>query len=155
MTQATVVDSNIPQSDRAGTSLGLRILETLDGTPDVVIAFISPAYDQADVLRSIKKACKPRLLVGCSSSGEFTRQSVGDGMACAVAIRSEEMHFNAVLGRGLEHDLDGAARSMVSSLQGSERRDYRYRSALVLVDSLHAPPEALLEQLTLLTDGSY
>jgi hypothetical protein len=76
-------------------------------------------------------------------------------MACAVAIRSEEMHFNAVLGRGLEHDLDGAARSMVSSLRGSERRDYRYRSALVLVDSLHAPPEALLEQLTLLTDGSY
>ena len=76
-------------------------------------------------------------------------------MACAVAIRSQDLLFTAAVGRGLEHDLDGAARQMVASLQGPAHPEYRYRSALVLVDGLHAPPELLLEQLTLLTDGSY
>lgn len=156
MNKATVVHTDLPASDEAGKALGSEILATLHGqTPDALILFASPKYEYGKLLRALDSACRPGVLVGCSSAGEFTSGAVQESSACAVAIRSPEMSFTAGLGRNLHTDRAGAAREIVSSFKGRESQDYSYRSAMVLTDALAGYADEMVEQINLLTAGSY
>jgi len=53
------------------------------------------------LLRSLAEACKPRCLIGCSSTGEFTSEVPRESSACAMAFRSPEVQFSCGVGRGL------------------------------------------------------
>jgi hypothetical protein len=94
-------------------------------------------------------------MVGCSSAGEFTDGVKGEGMACAVALRSPDMRFSHAVGRGLSHDRARAASDLVSSFTGMTTLDYPYRSAIVLADALAGYTDDLIEKLTVLTAGTY
>lgn len=156
MTHSCVAHTDINQSGDAGAFLGSEISTSLGPEPpDAVIVFASPKYDYPELLRSIESACRPKILVGCSSAGEFATGTHGEGSASAVAIRSSEMLFAAGMGRGLRADSTAAAKAVVSSFHGPETRDYLYRSALVLTDALAGYTEDLIGQLTLATGGSY
>ena len=155
MTESAVVSTDIAGSDDAGKALGLQISEALQGPPDVVILFAAPSYDHTMLLESLKKTCHPALLLGCSSAGEFTNAMHGEGMVSGVALRSSEMKFSLGVGHNLSENSKGAAKAVLSSFQDTKDSAYRYRAAIVLADALAGVTDHLVEQLTLLTDGSY
>ncbi|MEP6637193.1 MAG: FIST N-terminal domain-containing protein [Acidobacteriota bacterium] len=60
------------------------------------MVFASSKYDYLQLLAAVKAACRPKIIVGCSSAGEFTSLAQGEGAASAVALRSSEMEFHEV-----------------------------------------------------------
>ncbi len=156
MTESAVVYTNLPDSVEAGTFLGTSILEELGGeVPDALIVFSSAKYDYSQLLAAVKAACRPKIIVGCSSAGEVTSLAQGEGAASAVALRSSEMQFHAGIGRGLRADRAAAAKQIVASFIGPQTHSYQFRSALVLTDALAGHADDLIEQINLFTAGTY
>lgn len=156
MTESITTHSKIPESDLAGKAIGERISQAFDGLPpDVVIVFASSRHNYSELLRSVDQTCHPKAMVGCSSAGEFTNNAYEEGAVSAVAIRSSDIAFRPVLGRGLRTDRASVARSMVEDFRGTTSHDYAFRSALILTDALAGHADDFVEQLTLLTAGTY
>ncbi len=156
MTEAAVAHTDLAASEEAGADLGSQILAGLQGEPpDALILFASPKYDYAPLLEALHAACQPKVLVGCSSAGEFTNHTPRENSACAVALRSSTMKFAAGLGRGLRSDGAAAAQELVASFVGGASQGYAFRSAMVLTDALAGFADNLIEQITLLTAGTY
>ncbi len=156
MTRAAVVQTDLQDSREAGTALGNQVSRAFEGErPDALILFASPRYEFAPLLQALEAACRPALLVGSSSAGEFTSQSQGVGMACAVALRAPEMRFQASVGRDLSKDRQRAARALTSRFEGISNPGWAYRTALVLIDALAGHADDLVEHLSVLTAGTY
>lgn len=156
MTRSTTIHTTTPDSREAGLSIGQQVREEFAGErPDALIVFASSRHDHQVLLTAIQESCDPRAMVGSSSAGEFTAHAYEEGAISAVAIRSDEIMFGATVGRNLRADREGAARQIAEGFQGRENRDYVYHSALVLTDALAGHADDLVEQLTLLTTGSY
>jgi hypothetical protein len=156
LSKAAVVHTDLKQSDQAGTSLGVQIRETLDGhSPDALILFASPTYDYPHLLRALDAACRPKVLIGCSSAGEFTSDTPRESTACAIAICNPDMKFAAGLGRNLGSDRIQTATDLVSTFNGRNSQEYSYRSAMILTDALAGYADDLINQITFLTAGTY
>ncbi|MEO6434934.1 MAG: FIST N-terminal domain-containing protein [Tepidisphaeraceae bacterium] len=156
LTESSVVWTGVEDSGAAGEHLGRQIRDQLRGNPpDAVILFVSPKYDPAKLLAALKEACTPKVMIGCSSAGEFTSDSQGVGHASAVAIRSSEMRFACVMGRGLHQDRATVAREIVASFDGVGTHGPAYKSVLILTDALAGHADELIEELTVLTGGNY
>ncbi|MBF6614471.1 MAG: FIST domain protein, partial [Chloroflexi bacterium] len=156
MLQSSIAYSKAGDSTEAGSSVGSQISKALEGdVPDALIVFASPRYDHEKLLGAIDAACHPHILIGCSSAGEFTSQTQGVGLVCAVALRSPEMHFAAGIGHSLRSDRAGAAKDVISSFTGMSDNSYVYRCALVLTDALAGQVDDFVEQMTVLTGGTY
>ena len=65
------------------------------------------------------------------------------------------MQFAAGLGLNLRADRNKVARQIVSAFTGLESHKYLYHSALVLTDALAGYADDLVEQINLLTAGTY
>ncbi len=155
MSDFAVVYTDLPDSEKAGHALGLQIREAMLPRPDAIIVFATSLYDHATLLRALRKACDPEMLVGCSSAGKFTTDAHGGGLASALAISSREMEFSAGIGRDVSCDRRAAAEQVVSSFRGLKNQDYHYRTALVLIDARSGLSEAFIEDLALRTKGAY
>jgi hypothetical protein len=156
MTDSTVVYTDLIDSREAGNFLGAKIIEEFAGhAPDALIVFASSRHDYSQLLRAIKEACHPKVMVGCSSAGEFTCEAQGESSASVVALKSSEMKFTVGVGHHLRVDRQAAAREMVSSFKGLVNHKYLFRSALVLTDALAGYADDLIEELNLLTAGTY
>jgi len=155
MTQVAAVHTGISDARRAGLDLAEQIGARLDGPPDAIIVFISSAFDYGELLRTLDEACRPNVLVGSSSAGEFTGEESGVGSVSALAFRSPHMQVRAVLGTGVSVDTRAAARSMVDQFAGQGGVRFRYRAALVMTDALAGRADDFVEELTLLTSGRY
>jgi hypothetical protein len=155
VTEAVLVLSHEPESAAAGADIGARVAQALTEPPDALIVFASSQYDYGALLREIQAACSPRLMIGCSSAGEFVNELRGEGSVSVVALTSREMSFAVGVGRGLRADRTAAAEQIVASFQGLRSHEYKYRSALVLTDALAGHADDLIEQLNLLTGGTY
>lgn len=155
MTTSAAARTDLADSRAAGAALAAQITKSLGATPpDVVIVFASSRHEHEELLAAIQD-CRPRIVVGCSSAGEFDGRHSSEGSASALALRSTELAFSAGLGRGLRQDLRGAARQMVAGFHRTASTDYPYRTALVLTDALAGHAEELLAELTTLTEGRY
>ncbi|MGQ0815229.1 MAG: FIST signal transduction protein [Gemmatimonadota bacterium] len=153
--KAAVVQTRLRDA-AAGEDLGRQIREQLgNSAPHAIILFASPDNDYVALLTALSAACAPAALVGCSSAGEFTSDSQGVGLACAVALHAPEMQFSAALGRGLAADRDRAAAELVAGFRGVGAHEFRYRTAIVLTDALAGYAEEFVERLTVLTGGTY
>ena len=156
MIQSAVVIATRSDSADAGRDMATQITEVFDGAqPDAVIAFASSRHDYRSLLRAMCEECRPKCLVGASSAGEFTRNARGEGITCALALRSNDMMFSVGVGRSLRADRVGAAREIVSGFQGREHPTFPHRAALVLTDSLAGHADDLVDQLTFATAGRY
>lgn len=97
-TRIAVSQTSLPSATEAGKLLGNEISTKLDGaTPDVLIVFDSPEYRYAALLETLEECCHPRILLGCSSAGEFSGCSTSNASASVMAISSSEILFNTVL----------------------------------------------------------
>jgi hypothetical protein len=156
MNQTAIVYTSAAETGAAAKELCAQITKALgDATPDVIILFASPKYDHPELLHHLQATCKPKILMGSSSAGEFTSATRGEGLACAMALRSDDMEFSVGVGRDLGKDRAAAARAMVKEFRGLGVHTYPYRSALVMTDALAGHADDLVEQLTVVTSGKY
>ena len=156
MNKTAIVYTSAADSAAAAKDLCEQLTKALDGaSPDVIVLFASPRYDHGELLRHLHSTCKPKILVGSSSAGEFTSSTRGEGLACALALLSDEMEFAVGVGRGLGEDRARAARDMVAEFRGIGVHAYPYRSALVMTDALAGHADDLVDQLTIATSGKY
>ncbi|HET8844048.1 MAG TPA: FIST N-terminal domain-containing protein, partial [Ktedonobacteraceae bacterium] len=155
VTHFAIVQTDVSEGTLAGQSLGAQIRDNLSTPPDVVMVFASPRSDYAELLQALKETCQARLLLGCSSAGEFTSNIRGEGKSCAIALQADDMQFTLAVGRGLQSEPDRAAQQVVSSFQGLADTPYPYRTALVFIDALHGCVDTFVERLTRLTSGTY
>jgi hypothetical protein len=140
----------------AARDLSRQIESGMNGAAvDALILFASPAYDQPGLLRAVMDLCKPKTLVGASSAGEFTSGTQGTGLACALALRSDELLFSAGVGHGVGVDRQRAAHEIAKSFRGSAVTTHPHRAALVMTDALAGYTDDLVDQLTLATAGQY
>lgn len=156
MTTTAAVFTSRPDSEDAGRHLGTQVREALGNEPpDALIVFASSRFDHEALLRALAAECRPALLVGSSSAGEFTAAKRGNGTACALAIRSTVIQASAGLGLGVSAQREKAARDVVAGFRGLNSHEFPYRSALVVTDALAGHADDLVEQLTVLTSGEY
>lgn len=139
----------------AGRDLAGQVKSKLGDSPDAIILFASPDYDHAALLRALEEGCSPGMMVGASSAGEFTNDTLGVGLVSALAIKDPEASFSLGVGRNLKADPASAARSIVEGFKGTSDHSFSYRSALVLTDALAGYADALTDELTIATAGDY
>ena len=155
-TQSVVVYTDADDSRAAGRELGGQISAGFNAAPpDAVILFVSPRYDAAALVAGLKEKSGATLVVGCSSAGEFTNETQGEGKACAVALRSSQIQFAAGMGRGLGASRKKAAEAMVRNFRCGQASSNEYCTALILTDALAGHADELIEELTLTTGGSH
>jgi len=155
MSKFCAVRSELADSRTAGHTLGEEIRGSLGESPHALIAFASPRYKHEELLEGLSESCRPDLLIGCSSAGEFAAQEHGHGSVSAVAIHSDTLRFAAGVGRGLRSDRASAAKAVASGFRGQSSQGFSRRAALILTDALAGHVEDLLGQLTLATSGGH
>lgn len=156
MTRTIAAFTSEVESSIAGQDLGKQIRAGLGETaPDAVIVFASSRYDYQALLNSLIETCRPAILVGSSSAGEFTGEKRAEGSACALAIRSADIKFSSGFATGVATDRSEAARKVVGGFRGLESGEHRYRAALIMTDALAGHADDLIEQLTVATRGGY
>jgi hypothetical protein len=143
-------------ADQAGRSLAQAILDKLGGaSPDVLIVFASPEIAYQPLLAVLDAECRPGLLVGCSSAGEFSGCTTGSASASAMAICADDILFNAAIGTGLRTDRSAALAQVMPVFRGANHPDFPYRSALVLTDALAGHGDELIHEMTVHSGGTY
>ncbi len=153
--EAVAVSTAEPDSARAGWALAEQIKASLSAAPHAVIIFAAPNFDHSVLLSALKEGCSPGLIVGASSAGEFTSETVGVEQASALAIHDPQSRFSVGVGKNLKRDPVAAAQSIIETFEGGSNHDYSYRSALVMTDALAGYADALTDALTLATAGEY
>jgi hypothetical protein len=156
MTESSVAFTDLEGEAAAANEIARQIQQAMrGGAPDAVILFISPKYRYRDFLRVFKEASGARVIVGCSSAGEFVSGKQGENAISAIALRSDEMRFSASFARGLRQDREHAAATLAAPLRGWGNSTYPHKSLLVLTDALAGYTDDLIEQLNLATAGDY
>jgi hypothetical protein len=153
--EAIAVSTAEADSAAAGRALAEQIQSRLGQAPDVVILFAAPDYDHPVLLRALEEGCSPALIVGASSAGEFTNDSLGVGLASALAVHDPDSRFSLGTGKNLKNDPAAAARTIVEGFTGRTDHGFPYRSALVLTDALAGYADVLADELTVATAGEY
>lgn len=142
-------------SAAAGAALAEQINTSLPSPPHVVIVFAAPDYDHSALLGALRNGVPTAMIVGASSAGEFTGDTLGVGLATALAIRDDNSKFTIQIGHRLKDDPAAAAREIVQGFAGQMDHSFPYRSALILTDALAGYADALADALTLETAGEY
>ena len=156
LTNTAAVYTDRIDSAEAGRHLGTQVRDALGAeTPDAVIVFASSRFDYGGLLTALDRECHPKLMVGSSSAGEFTGQRRGEGTACVLALRSNEIQLASGIGLGVSRDRAKAARDVVAAFRGPDVREFPHRSALVMTDALAGHADDLVEELTVATSGKY
>lgn len=155
MTKSVVVFSGKEDSIQAGNDLGKQITTDLKSPPDVIIIFGSSSYDFEKLLKAVKKSCNSKIIVGSSSAGEFTSEQFSTDSVCAVAIKSEDIQFNAGIAKGISGGRQQVADELSKALKGNSDFKFRYHSAMIFADALSGYTDELIDMLTEKTGGIY
>lgn len=155
-TKVAVCHTTLCLPDAAGRAVAGAVLQKLDGErPDVLIIFASPEFDFQSLLNAVDTAARPRLLVGCSSAGEFSGCATGNASVSAMAIRSDDMLFRAGLGTGLRDNSRSAIDQVLPVFSGEKHPEFPYRNALVLTDALAGYVDEIIHEMMIVTGGTY
>ena len=156
LTQVVVSHTTLRSEREAGAFLAQEVRAKLGGAaPDVLILFASPAFDYAALLQALDAGCAPRIMVGCSSAGEFSGCSDSNASASVMAIHGQDMRFNAAVGRDLRADPLHAVAQIMPVFTGALHTDFPYRCALVLTDALAGYTDEMIHEMTVRTGGTY
>lgn len=148
--------TDIADSNKAGLYIGSKINDAfVNDTADVVIIFCSSKYKYDLLLKAIKESAQPKIIVGCSSAGEFISNRQGEESISVVAIRSDDMRFSVGIGKDISGNAEGAADEAVSCFKGMGDQSYPYHSALILADALAGHTDTIINRMNQLTAGTY
>ena len=156
VTQVAKGHTTLLNAREAGRALGQAIKAAMGDTPpDVAIVFASSVYAYQELLEAIHQECRPAVMVGCSSAGEFAGPQSANQSASILAISSRDMYFSASIGHGLTENPLEAARQCVAGLAGMQKIAFAYRTALVLTDALAGYVDELIDNINLACGGAY
>lgn len=156
ITQVAKGHTTLLNARDAGRTLGRTVKDAMgDAPPDVAIVFASSIYAYQELLEAIHQECRPAILIGCSSAGEFAGSHAANRSASILAISSRDMHFNASIGHGLKKSPQQAALQCVAGLAGMQNIAFAYRTALVLTDALAGYVEELIGHINIASGGAY
>ena len=156
MTEASVLQTQVRDSILAGTLLGRDILERFAGqSPDVLVVFASPIYNADLLVRSLKVACTPGAVIGCSSAGEFTSDGTSARSVVALALISDDMRFQVRTVGQLRADPRRAAVELAATLDDGDDAEFPFRTALLLMDALAGFGEEFIDAFNQATSGRY
>jgi hypothetical protein len=156
LTQVVVSHTALRSDDEAGAWLAADIREKLQGAlPDVLIVFASPEFNYQQLLATINRDCAPRIMVGCSSAGEFSGCATSNASASVMAIRSDDILFRSVVATGLRADRGAVLRELMPVFSGAQQTSHPYRSALVLTDALAGLADEMIHEITVMSGGTY
>lgn len=124
-------------SFKAGQFAAKEAFNKLNGiNPNFVLAFCSYVYDFGKVVEGIKKAVPGDYIVmGCSSSGEFSEEKVLKGGIVLAMIESDSHLFFAGLSEGVAKEPFESVRKAVKTFP-KNTPGYPHHSAILLVDGL-------------------
>jgi hypothetical protein len=155
-TKVAVSHTALTSGEDAGNYLGKDILKRLDGeSPDVLIVFASPIFPYELLIASLHNSCSPKILVGCSSAGEFSGCYSGSSSVSVMAIRSDDMIFKAALGQNVKASRELAVQQVLPAFTTTGYDNYPHRSALVLSDVLAGFADDLIHEITVNTGGLF
>ncbi|HEY4223143.1 MAG TPA: FIST N-terminal domain-containing protein, partial [Myxococcota bacterium] len=106
----------------------------LGGEPAFVMAFASTKQPLADVMQQLKRDLPNALVLGASTSGEFTEEGDAKGSTSFFGVAGEIKAF-ASFTDNLGADPEGAVRRAAAALPKSVD-GFPYRTAIVLLDAL-------------------
>ena len=156
LTQVVVSHTILCGSEDAGAFLAAAVRDKLqDALPDVLIVFASPEFDYHELLAAIHRHCPAPIVVGCSSAGEFSGCATGNASASVMAIRADDILFRSGVATGLRADRARALRDVMPVFSGAAHTDFPFRSALVLTDALAGLADEMIDDITVLTGGTY
>ncbi len=102
-------------------------------TPALVILFVSPALDIATVATTAREVLGPDVpVVGCTTSGEISLDSVGSGHLVAIALGGDGLQVRTAVGRFAD-GARAAGEQAASCLLGLEAP---HRGLLLIADGL-------------------
>jgi hypothetical protein len=153
--KTAAASTDVLDAREAGRSLATQIQQGLGGKPQAIMLFAAPSYDHAALLDELAGQYPEALLVGASSAGEFTTQTRGEGLACALGLAGEDVRFGVGVTRDVKANPGAAAREIVSGFSGVSDFTFPHRSALVMADALAGHADVLVDELTLATGGQY
>lgn len=158
MTTSAAVFTNEKDSIKAGIDLAKKINEQFGNKqPDAIILFASPAYSHTQLLQSLKKDCPSKILIGCSSAGEFTSdtKTVEVDSATAIALHSTEIQFVACSSKGIKEDREKVVDELLGCMKGVNEFKYKYHTAMLLADAMSGYTDDIIDKLTERTAGTY
>ena len=92
---------------------------------DLVIAFSSVAFDQAEMARGIRDAAPGAFFIGCSDAGEITNEGPAQKSAAVMAIRSDTVKFHTGLGRDIKNGVREAGQAVAREVKKSAGEELR------------------------------
>jgi len=147
-TQVASATSALPGTTGVA-ALAASLCTELGGLPQLVFVFASPRQPLSALLPALTAELRGCLVLGASSSGEFTERGDVKDCVCAVGIRGD-YRVTAGIGRGLREAPEAAVSASLAG-QPSAMEGYPYRTAVLLLDPLAGNgEEATLIAATLL-----
>jgi hypothetical protein len=149
MTTIAVVQSKSRNARHAGSEACAAALQQLGGkSPDVVLVFANPGYDQQALITAIRDTAGPRPLIsGCSSEGVIFRGGC-DENPCVVnlmAIASDRIKFDAFNVGGFSKDPVRCGKAIADRIR--ELGPERAKAAFVFPDGVLGDCTAMLRAL--------
>ncbi|QLG50474.1 FIST N-terminal domain-containing protein [Natrinema halophilum] len=128
------IDDDSYEAGRRATAQAFDAMDT--ERVDFCQVFCSPAYEYEAVLEGIRDVIGPDAkLIGASSSGEFTEESVAEGTVTVSLVASDTIEFFTGLGTDLSDGVVGAVNEAIETLPTSVE-GYPHLSAINLHDGL-------------------
>ncbi len=121
-----------------------QLSRSLDGPPVLVTAFASSSIDLGAVLSTLNERFRDAVVLGSSTSGEFTEDGDGNGTVAVFALSGDYRVF-AGMAVGLAASPERAVQAALEG-QPTAVAEFPHRTNIVLLDSLagHGEEAALL-----------
>lgn len=123
-------------SDAISEAYGQATEPLSQNDPTFILLFASStAYNQAELLESLKKKSKDAVIIGCSTSGEITSYGSKDKSVALMAIYSDAISFVPGVGNDIKTNALQAGKELAESIL-KKKNGEKPKSALILPDGL-------------------
>lgn len=138
-TVAGVGFSNHEDARQAGAEAAAQALAKLDGAADLVIAFTTDRYDQAEAVAGIRAEIGAATLIGCCAGGVITAEQLSAEALTVMAVRSDGLKLHLAMEEGIQQNAvevgETVARALGEYLDDVDLGE-RHVAAMVMADGL-------------------
>lgn len=104
MIKSGIGKSNISDAFRAGEEACRKAMEETENKAKLIILFSTSAFEQEGMLKGARSVSNEIPLVGCTTSGEITREGPVSKHVVAMALNSDTINFAIGIGKGTNKD---------------------------------------------------
>lgn len=133
-----------------GTDTKMVIADLHAQLPDqyeALVIFASSSFDLPSLVSGVRRGVRSKILVGCSSAGEFAQHADSNRAISAMAIGGDDLFVEAGVVTGISADRAGAGRRLATAIGSPLIQEQPNKVALVLADALAGYTETLVSAL--------